>query len=656
MNLSHRICSITAVAALVALLAVSPAPCSSPPTPNGGGDPFWSPDGRALVFSSATPNSPVDQWLVTPGVDPPAARQLTRGGGRLVAWAPDGRSVSCQTLRRGHPAYYALDVASGLERPILPFLGDADGPVALSPDGRQVAFVRLSAGHHNLWVAGFDGSGARPLTTDLPVRSVAWDPSGKRVAFDVGGDFGEALYVLALAGGKPQQVFAELSSYPSWSPDGTRLVVLGMHAVTVVSADGSNSRRLHVSQTDRSPLSWSPDGKRLAYVAVFRGAVALAAVVVDTGATEYLSPGWVEASAPRWSPDGRSLAFQARRPTEPAGNLYVMTVDTKHVVQLTQSFPSQWAGRRSGDGKQLYFLSNPTGGINLLRQDLPGGAAAPVLAVNLRLATQFAWPTQSPAGVFVSGDTILQLSPTAAATPLLKTVYPTSAALSPHGDRLAYVKWTEHRPSLVVRTLAGGAERELLAPPAAGLAYADLAWSPTGEELALVRGAALCQVGLNDTSVSVVWQPDAGSAGVLLPPVWSPDGRRIVFGRFLVDNAVQWLEFHVVDADGGHAALVARSEIVAEHGWFADPLSLPYAWSPDSRRLAYCSELEGAPALYVVALGTPAGQPVLVQRGAAYPEWLADGQTISYTSLAGNRETLAEVRAPAAVGEGGQQP
>jgi Tol biopolymer transport system component len=655
-KLSTRIASLAAGGALMALLAVNPALCSSPPTPNGGGDPFWSPDGRTIVFSSATPDSPVDQWLVRPEANAPAARQVTREGARVVAWAPDGRSVYCQTFRRGHPSYYALDVASGLERPILTFLGDGDGAVAVSADGRQVAFVRLAADHHNLWVAGFDGSGARQLTTGLAVRSVAWDPSGKRVAFDVGGDFGEALYGLALPDGKPQLLFSELSSYPNWSPDGKCLVVVGMHVLSLVNADGSGSRRLHVSQADRAPLSWSPDGKRLAYVAVYRGALAVATVNTDTDATEYLSPGWAQAATPRWSPDGRSLAFQARKGTEAAGNLYVMAVGTKQVQQLTQSFPSQWAGQRSGDGKQVYFLSNATGGVDLRRQDLSGGAAAPVLAVNPRLTTQFSWPTRSPVGVFVNGNTVWELSPGAAAQQLLKTVYSTSAALSPNGDRLAYVKWNKRSPSVVVRTLAGGAERELLAPPAGDLAYVDLAWSPTGTELALVRGSVLCKVGLNDTSAAVVWQPDAGSEGVLLPPVWSPDGRRLVFGRFLVDNGAQSLEIRVVDADGGHAAVVARGEIVAEHGWFADPLSLPYAWAPDSRRLACCEELEGAPALYTVDLGTPAEQPVLVQRAAAYPEWLPDGQRISYTSLAGNRETLAEVHAPARSGEAGQKP
>jgi TolB protein len=652
-KLSLRIRLTIAGAAVLAISQVFAAP---PPTPNGGGAPFWSPDGRTLAFASATPNSPVDLWVVAPSAGAPVPQQLTREGARFLAWAPDGRSVYCQTLRRGHASYYALDVDSGLERPILSFLGDDTTTVSLSPDGKQVAYVRITAGHHNLWLAAFDGSGAQQLTTGLPVRSVAWEADGKRLAFDAGGDYGESLFVLTLPAGKPLLVFGDLCSYPSWSPDGKRLVALGMHVINVIAPDGSANRRLHVSQADRSPLSWSPDGKRLVYIAVDKGAFDVAAVDVETGASVPLAAGWAEASAPQCSPDGRSVAFEARRKGDPAGNLYVVGADGKGLLQLTHSFPSQWAGRHSGDGKQLYFQSNATdaGTPALFRADPRGGPSVRLLPINPRLDTQFSWPRQSPTGVFVNGGTIWQLSPTAAAKQLLQTDYPTSADLSPTGAQLVYVKWKERAPSLVVRQLADSSEKQLLSPPAAGLAYSKLAWSPAGQEIAFVRGNSLCKMKLTDTSATVLWEPgpEAGG-GVLLSPVWSPDGRRLVFGRFFVETAAQRLEIRVVNADGSQPAVVDSSEIVAERGWYADPLSLPYAWSPDSQRLVCGGEMTGAPALFQVTLPSQASPPVLVQRAAAYPEWLADGQTLAYTSLADNREKLAETRVPA---NGGGQP
>jgi Tol biopolymer transport system component len=421
-----------------------------------------------------------------------------------------------------------------------------------------------------------------------------------------------------------------------------------MHTATLIAANGSANRRLHISLVGRAPLSWAPDSKRLAYVAGERGTFAIASLDVDTGASVSLAPGWAEAAAPRWSPDGQSLAFEARRQSEPVRNLYVLALGTKHLQQLTQGFASQWSSWRSGEGGQLYWLSNATatGAVSLFREDL-SGVRVPLVTVDPRREVQFSWPQQSPVGIFANGGTVWLLSPAAAAKQLLQTDYATSAALSPLGDRLVYVMWKTRQPALVLRTLADGTERTLLGPPDAGLAYTKLAWSPGGQEIAFVRGASLCKLGLTDGVASAVWEPRSEEdPGVLLPPVWSPDSRHLVCGRFLMQNDAQRLEIRVMDADGQHGTVVAASEVVAEHGWLADPLSLPYAWAPDSRRLACCGELAGAPALYTVA---PEAPPVLLQRWAAYPEWSADGQTISYTSLLGNRETLAQVRVPAAL-------
>jgi Tol biopolymer transport system component len=258
----------------------------------------------------------------------------------------------------------------------------------------------------------------------------------------------------------------------------------------------------------------------------------------------------------------------------------------------------------------------------------------------------------------VNGDAVWLLTNSAAPRELLKTQHPTSADLSPSGDRLAYVKWQEHQPSLVVRQLADGTEQELLGPPGGAQAYGKLAWSPRGSDIAFVRGSAVCRLRLDRRTVAVLWDAAVGGEGVaLLPPVWSADGRRLACGRFIPakgpaarggDGAAATggprLETWVIGAAGGRPRLVATSAITAEHGLYADPLALPYAWAPDGRRLAFGGELDGSPALYLVKIGRGKPEPELLRRAAAYPEWSADGDEIGYTDFGDNREVLRRLR------------
>src|SRR5512136_2759734 len=76
--------------------------------PNGGSHPLWSPDGTRIAFQSATPNSPVNVWVMSTASGVP--RQLTRLGARLVGWSAGSRSIYCQTMRDGKSAFYSVDV------------------------------------------------------------------------------------------------------------------------------------------------------------------------------------------------------------------------------------------------------------------------------------------------------------------------------------------------------------------------------------------------------------------------------------------------------------------------------------------------------------------------------------------------------------------
>ena len=106
-------------------------------------------------------------------------------------------------------------------------------------------------------------------------------------------------------------------------------------------------------------------------------------------------------------------------------------------------------------------------------------------------------------------------------------------------------------------------------------------------------------------------------------PLFSPDGRRIVFTRAAKRNES---ELWVMNADG------SRQRKLASSG--AAP-----SWSPDSRRLAYI----GAGAKLVVARLDGKARIVL-RRGSSSPHWSPDGGLIAFSREAGARSGLAVVR------------
>lgn len=109
-------------------------------------------------------------------------------------------------------------------------------------------------------------------------------------------------------------------------------------------------------------------------------------------------------------------------------------------------------------------------------------------------------------------------------------------------------------------------------------------------------------------------------------PVFSPDGRRIVFARSTRCCSGLWL----MNADGsGQRPLAAYA---------SDP-----AWSPDSRRIAYvtcgCGKPQG------LAIASVVGRHrIFIRGGAGHPSWSPDGRWIAFNRLGGDYFNVMVVR------------
>lgn len=248
-----------------------------------GEHPLVSPDGCWVVVRRA----PVDYWLVS--ADGSSERRLFSphdGWGDLIyalVWTPDSSALlattgsSIKQLPTGD--LHRIAVPDGAVTTLA--TGEAGDP-HVSPDGRWVATSFPWTGYTQgaVGLIGIDGSGQRPLFSQLLSQSLIWsaDSSG---------------LVVALARvGEAQPGSWELW----WAPVSGEPVRLG----TLSGADS---------------LSWAPGGRQLAYRAGEGGPLHLASRDGSQAVTAPNSGGmfpwrgaWSDlAGASPWSPDGRWL-------------------------------------------------------------------------------------------------------------------------------------------------------------------------------------------------------------------------------------------------------------------------------------------------------------------------------------------------------------
>ena len=157
-----------------------------------------------------------------------------------------------------------------------------------------------------------------------------------------------------------------------------------------------------------------------------------------------------------------------------------------------------------------------------------------------------------------------------------------------------------------------------------------LAWSPDGASLVYSMQGSLW---LQDTGSTTARQLTAGP-GYDYQPDWSPDGRSVIFARYL-DDAV---ELYLLDIAGGRVSRLTAGGAV----------NVEPRWSPDGSRVAWVSTAsDGRFRVHTGAIvaGELTGQPLLAERRSDMPRyyyseydhqlspsWSPDGTELLYVS------------------------
>ncbi|MHB1327249.1 MAG: S41 family peptidase [Gemmatimonadales bacterium] len=425
---------------------------------------------------------------------------------------------------------------------------------AVSAD--RVAFTYAG----DLWTARHDGSDVRRITTaDGDESHPVFSRDGKWLAFAGNYDGNIDIYVVASQGGEPRR----LTWHPSpdlpqaFAPDGSTVLFTSNRAdfsmrysqLWTVPAAGGPATRLPIPNAAQA--TYSPDGRWIAYNPIgrrfeqwkgYRGGTVSQLWLIDTrtweiekvpqpaGRSNDVDAMWIEPNV---------VVFRSDRDGE--FNLYRYDRSTKAVTQVTRHTDFPVISASAGAGRVAY---EQAGWLHLLE---PASGRAQKLSIGVSADLRETRPRWVKGADFVR-----------------------NASLSPSGARIAF----EMRGEVITVAAEQGDPRNLSATP--GVHERSPAWSPDGSQVAYLSDEG------GEYRLHLVPQDGKGNRRVL--PLtgagfysglrWSPDGKRIAYA----DNSQS---IYVLDVASG------RSNRVGGHRTYT-PLGLPeYAWSPDSRWLAY---------------------------------------------------------------------
>jgi TolB protein len=190
-------------------------------------------------------------------------------------WSPDARAIAYTSYRNNYPDIFISFIYEGrLERPAKGTSETKNYLPAWSQDGSRIAYTSaLPDGNVEIFIMNRDGSGNRRLTNHpMADATPTWSPTGTQLAFVSDRTGSPQIYIINADGTDMRRISTE--SYcdrPTWSPAPFNEIAYtcrggGGYQIMVYSFDTGTSRPISDGIGSNESPAFAPSGRHIAFV------------------------------------------------------------------------------------------------------------------------------------------------------------------------------------------------------------------------------------------------------------------------------------------------------------------------------------------------------------------------------------------------------
>ena len=155
----------------------------------------------------------------------------------------------------------------------------------------------------------------RRLTNILGVHTKPiYSPNGRQIVFEIRAGDKRCIGLMDRNGNDVAMLTDSKSDlYPSWSPDGKKIVYFSKGKICAMNSDGSGTEELTKKAGNCWEPFYSPDGRKILYRTEADGKKVVCVMNSDGSENRILTADLENSRGARWSPDGERIAFYSKK-------------------------------------------------------------------------------------------------------------------------------------------------------------------------------------------------------------------------------------------------------------------------------------------------------------------------------------------------------